>query len=134
MSVPIVQQYRVAHHIIRQKLDGRRRYPLVLMLEPSFRCNLECAGCGKIDYPEEILNRRLSVKECLSASDECGAPIVAGAQGCLLRRGPWNLNAPRHAVEFRAYPLGERRARVSKSIPHFRNRLVRFVCIKIIYH
>jgi hopanoid biosynthesis associated radical SAM protein HpnH len=81
VSVPYVQQYRVAHHIIRQKLDGRQRYPLVLMLEPLFRCNLECAGCGKIDYPEEILNRRLSVRECLSASDECGAPIVAISGG-----------------------------------------------------
>lgn len=62
--------------MIRQKLRRRQHYPLVLMLEPLFRCNLACAGCGKIDYPEEILNRRLSVDECLSAIDECGAPIV----------------------------------------------------------
>ena len=52
------------------------RYPLVLMLEPLFRCNLACAGCGKIDYPDAILNQRLSVDECLEAVDECGAPIV----------------------------------------------------------
>ena len=56
---------------------GRKRYPLVLMLEPLFRCNLACVGCGKIDYPDPILNQRLSVKECLDAVDECGAPMVA---------------------------------------------------------
>ena len=56
---------------------GRKRYPLVLMLEPLFRCNLACSGCGKIDYPDPILNRRLSVQECLDAVDECGAPMVA---------------------------------------------------------
>jgi len=81
MGVPLVQQYRVARYLASQKLRRRRRYPLVLMLEPLFRCNLECAGCGKIDYPEEILNRRLSVNECLSASEECGAPIVAISGG-----------------------------------------------------
>jgi len=56
---------------------GRARYPLVLMLEPLFRCNLACAGCGKIDYPDPILNRRLSVEECLEAVDECGAPVIS---------------------------------------------------------
>ncbi len=77
MAVPIRQQLRVGAYILKQKLTGRRRYPLVLMLEPLFRCNLACAGCGKIDYPDSILNRRLSVKECLAAVDECGAPIVS---------------------------------------------------------
>jgi hopanoid biosynthesis associated radical SAM protein HpnH len=77
MSVPLRQQYEVARYILTQKLRGGHRYPLVLMLEPLFRCNLACAGCGKIDYPEEILNRRLSVKECLEAVDECPAPIVS---------------------------------------------------------
>ena len=62
---------------MRQRLKGRKRYPLVLMLEPLFRCNLACVGCGKIDYPDPILNRRLSVQECLDAVDECGAPMVA---------------------------------------------------------
>ncbi len=76
MGIPFVQQYRVSRYVISQKLRRRERYPLVLMLEPLFRCNLACAGCGKIDYPEEILNRRLDVDECLSAIDECGAPIV----------------------------------------------------------
>jgi len=73
----LIQQYCVARHVIRQKLRRRQYYPLVLMLEPLFRCNLACAGCGKIDYPEEILNRRLSMDECLSAAEECGAPIVS---------------------------------------------------------
>lgn len=77
MGVPFIQQYRVARYILSQRVRGRRRYPLVLMLEPLFRCNLACAGCGKIAYPEEVLDRRLSVKECLSAVDECGAPVVS---------------------------------------------------------
>jgi len=77
MTVPLIQQLSVARYIVGRKLRGVRRYPVVLMLEPLFRCNLACAGCGKIDYPDEILNRRLSVAECLAAVDECGAPIVS---------------------------------------------------------
>ncbi len=77
MGVPLLQQLRVGGYILKQKLKGNRRYPLVLMLEPLFRCNLACAGCGKIDYPEPILNKRLSAAECLAAVDECDAPIVA---------------------------------------------------------
>lgn len=64
-------------YVLGQKMRGVKRYPLVLMLEPLFRCNLECAGCGKIQFPEETLNKRLSVKECLDAAEECGAPIVS---------------------------------------------------------
>ncbi len=77
MGVPLFQQIKVGAYVVRQRLKGRKRYPLVLMLEPLFRCNLSCAGCGKIDYPDSILNRRLSVEECLAAVDECGAPVVA---------------------------------------------------------
>ena len=77
MPVPLIQQLRVGSYIVGQKLRGNQRYPLVLMLEPLFRCNLACAGCGKIDYPDHILNKRLSVQECLDAADECGAPIVS---------------------------------------------------------
>ena len=77
MAVPLIQQIRVGAYVVGQRLRGNRRYPLILMLEPLFRCNLACAGCGKIDYPEPILNRRLSVRECLDAADECGAPIVS---------------------------------------------------------
>jgi hopanoid biosynthesis associated radical SAM protein HpnH len=71
----------VGAYVLRQHLTGRKRYPLVLMLEPLFRCNLACAGCGKIDYPDKILNQRLSVKDCLDAVDDCGAPVVSIAGG-----------------------------------------------------
>jgi hopanoid biosynthesis associated radical SAM protein HpnH len=77
MAVPFLKELRIGAYLIKQKLRGRKHYPLVLMLEPLFRCNLACAGCGKIDYPDAILNRRLSVQECLDAADECGAPMVA---------------------------------------------------------
>jgi hopanoid biosynthesis associated radical SAM protein HpnH len=81
MAVPLNQALRVGAYVLKQHLTGRKRYPLVLMLEPLFRCNLACAGCGKIDYPAEILNQRLSVDECMQAIDECGAPVVVVAGG-----------------------------------------------------
>ena len=81
MAVPLMQAVRVGAYVVRQHLSGRKRYPLVLMLEPLFRCNLACAGCGKIDYPAPILNQRLSVQECLDADTECGAPVIAVAGG-----------------------------------------------------
>ena len=81
MSVPLLQQYRVGKYIIGKKLRGIKKYPLVLMLEPLFRCNLACSGCGKIDYPKNILDKRLSFNECMEAIDDCGAPIVSIAGG-----------------------------------------------------
>ena len=77
MPIPFLKELRLGAYLIKQKVLRRERYPLVLMLEPLFRCNLACAGCGKIDYPDAILNRRMSVQECLDAVDECGAPMVA---------------------------------------------------------
>lgn len=77
MAVPIIQQVRVGSYIISKTIKGVEKYPLVLMLEPLFRCNLACPGCGKIDYEDSILNKRMSVDECLLAVDECGAPIVS---------------------------------------------------------
>ncbi len=77
MSVPLSQIATVASYVIRQKLARRRRYPLVLMLEPLFRCNLACAGCGKIQYPAQVLRSHLTVEQCVRAVDECGAPMVA---------------------------------------------------------
>ncbi|MEQ8966330.1 MAG: adenosyl-hopene transferase HpnH [Azospirillaceae bacterium] len=77
MAIPLRQQVDLGLYVTRQRLKGVKRYPLVLMLEPLFRCNLACAGCGKIDYPDAILNKRLSVDECLGAVDECGAPVVS---------------------------------------------------------
>jgi len=81
MGVPLIQQYRIAKYLLGKTLRRDQRYPLVLMLEPLFRCNLACYGCGKIDYPEEILDKRLSYSDCMSAIDECGAPIVSIAGG-----------------------------------------------------
>ncbi len=77
MSVPASQAWTVATYVLKQKLRGRKRYPLVLMLEPLFRCNLACAGCGKIQYPGHILRKHLSLEQCLRAVDECGAPLVS---------------------------------------------------------
>jgi hopanoid biosynthesis associated radical SAM protein HpnH len=77
MGVPISQMATVASYVLRQKLGRRERYPLVLMLEPLYRCNLACAGCGKIQYPSNVLKSQLSVEDCLRAVDECGAPIVS---------------------------------------------------------
>ncbi len=77
MKIPFFKEMKIGAYLLKQKMLGRKRYPLVLMLEPLFRCNLACVGCGKIDYPDQILNRRLSVEECLAAVDECGAPMVA---------------------------------------------------------
>ncbi|MBI2801495.1 MAG: adenosyl-hopene transferase HpnH [Gammaproteobacteria bacterium] len=81
MGVPLIQQYRVGRYVLTQKLKRVKRFPLVLMLEPLFRCNLACAGCGKIDYPDDILDKRLSFEDCMTAIDECGAPIVSIAGG-----------------------------------------------------
>jgi hopanoid biosynthesis associated radical SAM protein HpnH len=81
MAVPLRQQIKVGLYILGQRLRRRKRYPLVLMLEPLFRCNLACAGCGKIDYPDEILDQRISVEDALGAAEECGAPIVSIAGG-----------------------------------------------------
>lgn len=77
MAIPMIQQYRVAKYLMQKKLSGQKRFPLVLMLEPLFQCNLACAGCGKIDYPKDILQKRLSVDDALKAVDECGAPMVS---------------------------------------------------------
>lgn len=77
MGVPLSQMWTVARYVIGNKLRGVERYPLVLMLEPLFRCNLACAGCGKIQYPTEILKQQLSPEECFRAAEECGAPIVS---------------------------------------------------------
>ncbi len=77
MSVPVSQMWAVASYVLKQRLRRRRQYPLVLMLEPLFRCNLACAGCGKIQYPAQILRKHLTVEQCLRAVDECGAPMVS---------------------------------------------------------
>ncbi len=77
MAIPLSQAFTVTTYVLRQKLRGNKHYPLVLMLEPLFRCNLACAGCGKIQYPEHILQKRLTPEECWAAAEECGAPIIS---------------------------------------------------------
>jgi hopanoid biosynthesis associated radical SAM protein HpnH len=81
MGIPLQQQIRIGAYLLKNHLMGTKRYPMVLMLEPLFRCNLACAGCGKIDYPDEILNQRLSVADCLQAVDDSGVPVVSIAGG-----------------------------------------------------
>ncbi len=81
MAIPMTAVARIGAYIAKNHFSGVKRYPLVLMLEPLFRCNLACAGCGKIDYPDEILNQRLSYDQCMQAIDECGAPVVSIAGG-----------------------------------------------------
>ncbi len=81
MAIPLKAVTRIGAYIASRHFSGVKRYPLVLMLEPLFRCNLACAGCGKIDYPDEILNQRLSYDQCMQAIDECGAPVVSIAGG-----------------------------------------------------
>lgn len=81
MPVPAAQAAAVASYIVKQKLSGRKRYPLVLMLEPLFRCNLACEGCGKIQFPEETLKKSLTAEQSLAAAEECGAPVVSIAGG-----------------------------------------------------
>src|SRR3970040_596812 len=77
MAVPLSQMFTVSKYVLTQQLKGVKRYPLVLMLEPSCRCNLACAGCGKIQYPDHVLDKHLTPEQCWAAADECGAPIVS---------------------------------------------------------
>ena len=77
MAIPFFKELRIGGYLVKQKLMGRKRYPLVLMLEPLFRCNLACAGCGKIQYPAHILKKELTPEQCFRAVDECGAPMVS---------------------------------------------------------
>jgi len=81
VSIPLIQKARIGAYILRQQLSGNPRFPLVLMLEPLFRCNLRCKGCGKINYSEDILNHVMSPEECVAAAEECGAPVVSIAGG-----------------------------------------------------
>jgi hopanoid biosynthesis associated radical SAM protein HpnH len=77
MPVPVSQAWTVASYVLKQKIKGHKQYPLVLMLEPLYRCNLACAGCGKIQYPAHVLKREVSPEECFKAVDECGTPMVS---------------------------------------------------------
>ncbi|MGH2347491.1 MAG: adenosyl-hopene transferase HpnH [Chloroflexota bacterium] len=81
MALTMRQNLMLGRYILRQTLKGRKKYPLVLELEPLYQCNLACAGCGKIQHPDDVLSRRLTVQQCVDAVEECGAPIVSIAGG-----------------------------------------------------
>ncbi|HVC39976.1 MAG TPA: adenosyl-hopene transferase HpnH [Candidatus Dormibacteraeota bacterium] len=81
MSIPLRQKVRVGAYLMSQRLRHIEKFPLVLQLEPLYQCNLECAGCGKIQHPDDILRRRLTVQQCIDAIEECGAPVVSIAGG-----------------------------------------------------
>jgi len=119
LSIPVIQKTRIAGYILRQVLTGTRRFPLVLMLEPLFRCNLQCKGCGKIAVSRELLNRQLSVDECLSAALECGAPVVSIAGGEPLLHPDMPLLVRRLAARKKFVYLCTNGLLVSKRIDEF---------------
>jgi MoaA/NifB/PqqE/SkfB family radical SAM enzyme len=88
MAVPVSQMWAVSSYVLKNRLQGRQRYPLVVMLEVLFRCNLACAGCGKVQYPAHVLKRQMTPEECFRAVEEAGAPIVniPAANRCCIRR------------------------------------------------
>jgi len=81
MSIPLRQKLKIGAYVFGKKLSGVDKYPLVLQLEPLYLCNLACAGCGKIQQPDDVLAKRLSVQQCIDAVEECGAPVVSIAGG-----------------------------------------------------
>src|SRR5437588_3827948 len=81
MAIPLRQSVRVGSYLAKQKLRRREKFPILVELEPLFQCNLECAGCGKIQQPEHVLRRRMPVEQAISAIEECGAPMVSIAGG-----------------------------------------------------
>ena len=81
MGIPLRQKLQVGWHLLRNRLRGVERFAVVLELEPLYQCNLACAGCGKIQHPDDILARRLTVEQCVAAVEECGAPVVSLAGG-----------------------------------------------------
>ena len=81
MSVPLRQSVRLGAYIAKQRLARRERFPLLVELEPLYQCNLECAGCGKIQHPDHVLRRRMGVEQAIAAIEECGAPMVSIAGG-----------------------------------------------------
>ncbi|HLI33382.1 MAG TPA: adenosyl-hopene transferase HpnH [Solirubrobacteraceae bacterium] len=81
MGIPVRQSARIGWYLARQRMAGRKQFPLTVELEPLFQCNLACAGCGKIQHPEHILKRRMPVEQAVAAVEECGAPVVSVAGG-----------------------------------------------------
>jgi hopanoid biosynthesis associated radical SAM protein HpnH len=81
VGIPVAQQVVLGSYLMKKKLTREKRFPILVEIEPLFACNLECAGCGKIQYPPDILKKRLSLEQILGAMEECGAPMVSLAGG-----------------------------------------------------
>ena len=81
MARPLEMALRLGWYILKNKARGRRRFPLVTMLEPLEACNLACEGCGRIREYEAVIDRTVSLEKCLAAVEEAGAPIVSIAGG-----------------------------------------------------
>src|SRR5439155_11665958 len=81
MAVPLRQSMKLAAYLARQRIKHVNRFPLLVELEPLFACNLACAGCGKIQYPPNILKQRMTVETAVAAIEESGAPMVSIAGG-----------------------------------------------------
>ena len=81
MPVPLRQSLKVGSYLMKQKLRGVEKFPLLVELEPLFQCNLACSFCGKIQHPEHILKQRMPVDQAIGAIEECGAPMVSIAGG-----------------------------------------------------
>ncbi len=81
MAVPMRQSLRIATYLLKQKIKGVEKFPLIVELEPLFACNLACAGCGKIQHPKDVLRQRMSVEQAVGAIEESGAPMVSIAGG-----------------------------------------------------
>lgn len=120
MGVPFIQKARIGAYICRQLMKGNRRFPLVLMLEPLFQCNLRCKGCGKISHPPEIMNRRLTVQECVAMAEECGAPIVSLPGGEPLMHPDIHLIARELIARKRFVYLCTNALLVEKRLPDFK--------------
>ena len=71
----------MTRYLIKNKLLSKDKFPLVLMLEVTHLCNLNCDGCGRIREYKDTLNKMMTLDECLSAADECPAPVVTVTGG-----------------------------------------------------
>ena len=78
---PIELSFRLALYLLKNRLAGRKRFPLVTMLEPLEMCNLACAGCGRIREYQPVIDKMMPVDVALDAVKESGAPIVSIAGG-----------------------------------------------------
>src|ERR1700751_3052576 len=81
VAMPLHLTVKLGTYLMKQKLRGVKKYPLIMELEPLYACNLKCAGCGKIQQPAALLKQRMPVEQAVAAVEECGAPMVSIAGG-----------------------------------------------------